>query len=264
MTTEALRRGDLVEVLGPSEILATLDERGALGGLPFMPEMVPSCGRRFRVVRRAEKLCDTVTYLGSRKMHDAVILDDGRCSGDGHDGCQAECIFYWKEAWLRRVEPGGAPGPAAGGADGKALLARVAPHVRYEATTDGKVEQRYFCQVTELLRATERLAYWDPRPMLRELTSGNVPLGPFLKVAARAAVTETRNKLGLYPKVHVPGTRTTPMKDPPLNLQPGEFVRVKSLPGIAATLGPDGRNRGLWFDKEPDPAGAPAGIPVHR
>ena len=31
------KRGDLVEVLSEREILATLDGRGALDGLPFMP-----------------------------------------------------------------------------------------------------------------------------------------------------------------------------------------------------------------------------------
>src|SRR5919106_4742833 len=39
----ALRRGDLVEVRPAGEILATLDEHGALDGPPFMPEMVPFC-----------------------------------------------------------------------------------------------------------------------------------------------------------------------------------------------------------------------------
>ena len=37
---------------------------------------------------------------------------------------------------------------------------------------------------------------------------------------------------------------------PALGLQPGELVRVKSKDEIAATLGPDGRNRGLTFDRE--------------
>jgi hypothetical protein len=39
MSAKELRRGDLVEVNSPAEILATLDERGDLEGLPFMPEM---------------------------------------------------------------------------------------------------------------------------------------------------------------------------------------------------------------------------------
>jgi hypothetical protein len=55
MSNDGLRRGDLAEVRKPSEILATLDERGALAGLPFMPEMAAFCGRRFVVDRRMER-----------------------------------------------------------------------------------------------------------------------------------------------------------------------------------------------------------------
>lgn len=44
-----LRAGDWVAVKGPSEIAETLDADGALDGLPFMPEMIQYCGRRYRV-----------------------------------------------------------------------------------------------------------------------------------------------------------------------------------------------------------------------
>ena len=46
---EELRVGDIVEVRSEAEILATLDENGRLESLPFMPEMLALCGRRFRV-----------------------------------------------------------------------------------------------------------------------------------------------------------------------------------------------------------------------
>jgi hypothetical protein len=35
-----------------------------------------------------------------------------------------------------------------------------------------------------------------------------------------------------------------------LDLQPGEWVRVRSRDQIASTLTPEGYNRGLWFDRE--------------
>jgi hypothetical protein len=60
MSRAELRRGDLVEVKGPAEILATLDARGSLDGLPFMPEMVGLCGRRYTVERQTGRICDTV------------------------------------------------------------------------------------------------------------------------------------------------------------------------------------------------------------
>jgi len=43
------RTGDWVEVRSKEEILKTLDKRGLLGGMPFMPEMFEFCGRRMRV-----------------------------------------------------------------------------------------------------------------------------------------------------------------------------------------------------------------------
>jgi hypothetical protein len=88
--------------------------------------MVAYCRRRFFVDRRAEKVCDTIEYLGSRRLGDCVLLDDVRCDGSGHDGCQAGCRVYWKEAWLKRVTPSE---PAAGNRDDldgrRALLALV-------------------------------------------------------------------------------------------------------------------------------------------
>src|SRR5262245_2737931 len=102
-----LRIGELVEVRSRDEILATLDATGRLDGLPFMPEMLKQCGRRFRVFRRAIKACDTIGNTGMHRMEDAVHLEGVRCDGSAHAGCQALCMVYWKEAWLKRVEPGG-------------------------------------------------------------------------------------------------------------------------------------------------------------
>ncbi|HVW84082.1 MAG TPA: hypothetical protein VHB50_05360, partial [Bryobacteraceae bacterium] len=46
------RNGEWVEVKSAPEIARTLDADGALDGLPFMPEMLGHCGRRYRVIRR--------------------------------------------------------------------------------------------------------------------------------------------------------------------------------------------------------------------
>ena len=71
--------------------------------MPFMPEMARHAGGATRS-RRVDKICDTIAATGSRRMHATVFLDDLRCDGSGHGGCQAGCRFYWKEAWLRRVD----------------------------------------------------------------------------------------------------------------------------------------------------------------
>ena len=89
--TPTLRVGDLVQVLDAEEIMATLDEKGELDNLPFMPEMLRYCGRRMTVHKVAHKLCDTQTRTGLRRMERAVHLTGARCDGGAHGGCQTAC-----------------------------------------------------------------------------------------------------------------------------------------------------------------------------
>src|SRR5262245_36900321 len=93
--------GDLVEVRSVDEILSTLDERGTLDNLPFMPEMLSFCGRQFRVSRQAFKTC--VDDREMRQLEDAVFLEDVRCDGANHAGCARACLIFWKTAWLKRA-----------------------------------------------------------------------------------------------------------------------------------------------------------------
>jgi hypothetical protein len=235
-----------VEVRTAGEILATLDENGRLQELPFMPEMVRYCGRRFTVERRADKLCDTIATLKSRRIPDAVLLDDLRCDGSGHDGCQAECRYYWKEAWLRRV----APSEPVSEVDASAVahLTDLATGNATEIGDDGS--RRYRCQATEMVLASQELSTFAPGPYLNEYRSGNVPLSTFVRVMARAAVVQPLHRAGVLPVVPVKGPASKSPDTDPLDLRPGEWVRVKSKEEIAKTLTDKGRNRGLWFDRE--------------
>src|SRR5437899_3292355 len=93
----AFRIGQLVEVLSAKEVLATLDQDGKLDGVPFMPEMLPFCGRPFRISQRADVTC----HAGRpRKLDSTVYLDRLCCDGSAHHGCQARCRLLWKESWL--------------------------------------------------------------------------------------------------------------------------------------------------------------------
>ena len=62
-------------------------------------------------------------------------------------------------------------------------------------------------------------------------------------------VEEPARKLGITPRVRVFGT-TGSTREPPLNLQPGDLVQIKSKAEIVATLDANGKNRGLFFDRE--------------
>jgi hypothetical protein len=67
---------------------------------------------------------------------------------------------------------------------------------------------------------------------------------------ARAVVMQPLHHLGRLPNPPVRGSSTKSPETSPLNLQPGEWVRVKPRDEIAKTLTDKGKNRGLWFDRE--------------
>ena len=84
-----------------AEILATLDERGTLEGLPFMPGMRKYCGHHFRVRSAPKKLRFEDDH--AQLIQNVFLLDGLRCNGEGRDNCQRRCPIFWHEAWLRPV-----------------------------------------------------------------------------------------------------------------------------------------------------------------
>lgn len=237
--------GEWVEVRPFSEIAMTLDDEGRLDGLPFMPEMRRYCGGRHRVFRRVEKIHHyygpTAPHL--RRLRDAVLLDELRCDGAGHGGCQAGCQLIWKEAWLSPSDGAKAGRPAPEAVDASRLDACAKINA-----ADG--EERYACQMTELPKATTRLSWRDPRHYWRELRSGNVRPGPFIVAVALALFNTVQRKLR---SAEAPYREPTDRKTSPkevLDLQPGELVRVKTRRQIEETLNHVSKNRGLWFDRE--------------
>lgn len=272
--------GDWVEVRSKEEILATLDEHGRLEGLPFMPQMLQYCGRRFQVFKGAGKTCSEidgpsgVTYV-SRQLNDTVHLEH-RCDGRAYGGCQAGCLIFWKEAWLKPAggEGAGCPAPrlsvdraatagAMSGCTGDRILAAAACR-----TPEG--DTRYSCQATQLMEASTSLSLWDARQYVEAYRSGNNSLGTILKAivyvlyyygtmarstrwgaASRWFYDRFQTVWGGVPFPRKAGRIAmgpTPRLD--LDLQPGELVRVKSYERILETLSASASNRGLSFDAE--------------
>lgn len=251
--TGPLRPGEIVEVRPSAEILATLDENGSLDGMPFMPEMLEHVGRHFTVARRVEKICNNVDSVSSpgRRVRSAVHLDDLRCDGSAHGGCQLGCRLYWKEEWLSRVDDsdtGGAESPRAV-AQLKALSSAGTRTVR---DLDGEPTPTHRCQATEALVASEPLSKYDARQFVREVTSRNVGLPHLLSVIVRAVWSKALRVLRLRRMLQLPigyqgaGTRNSTA----IGLRPGDLVRVRSEEEIAATLNTRNRNRGLSFSPE--------------
>lgn len=248
-TSLGLRAGEFVRVRSKEEILATLDARGRLDGMPFMPEMLRHCGQRYRVVKRAEKSCDPIYTGRGRRVYDAVHLEGLRCDGSAHGGCQALCLFWWREAWLERDSDGPRPATRPASNPGPGCTEQdLVRHTRVDGFIDAEV---YSCQTTQLKEFSFALRWWDPRGYVREIRGGNVSAREAIGVMLRAARNVLRRKLGKRPLPHITGRcgATTPAGRIP-ELRPGDWVEVKSQEAIEQTLNAVQRNRGLFFDIE--------------
>jgi hypothetical protein len=275
-TRTNLTVGDWVEVRTKEEILRTLDHNGQLDGMPFMPEMFQFCGKRFQVYKSAHKTCDP--DYRSRRIYRAVHLET-RCDGQAHGGCQAGCLLFWKEAWLkpiRRDNPYDAtiiieiPFKDRGNHSISECTESAVWNGVGAQTSDAPVEDpTYICQATQV-QYEEPLKWWDIRQYVEDYLSGNVSpwrlfsgfiysiyynlsqagigVGPAMRWFYNVACPLWRGskwprKTGIIPEGQPTPTVT-------LNLQPGELVRVKSHEEILRTVSTGSRNRGLWWDAE--------------
>ena len=270
-----LKALEWVEVRSKDEVLSTLDQRGHFEGLPFMPEMFQYCGRRFQVGKRAHKTCDPPSGLQARRMANAVHLTGIRCDGEAHGGCQAGCLIFWKEAWLKRTDGPPSRYPASAESQPPSVLGPCTEDAVFAATHAAGVpaqaaEPIYECQSTRLFAATTPLPWWDLRQYVEDVTSGNVRVrqlvaallffvyhnimqsGIGLGSSMRWIYDTFQNIRGGTPYPWRAGRIPKGMRTPAakLDLQPGERVKVRSYAEILETLDQDWKNRGMYFDGE--------------
>ena len=234
-----LRAGDIVKVRSFEEITSTLGDNITMAGLPFQPEMQKYCGGTFRVLRPVKKLIIENANTGLRGIRNTVLLDGINCDGQYHHNCTRYCFFLWKEAWLKRA--GHQQHPANPPADfnsptlqsPRQALSPLAGH----------------CQSMALVKATYPLPIWNLRQYIWDITDNTLPL---LKRIILISVSFARhikkllrlslpNKLGIH-------LDKTPSLD--FALQSGDWVEIKRMDEIMATLDNSGKNRGLAFTKE--------------
>lgn len=240
-SAEFLKTGDWVEVRSAEEIARTLDENGTLNGLPFMPEMLPYCGKRFQVSRRADKSCvelpGDVYQIRAFSHRDIILLEGIHCSGAEHGGCQRDCVIFWRESWLLKVDGDNASTD---------LTSTKDESLRCQLKTTS-APGLYFCQSTEMAKITRpqtRLGilltcYRDVRSGSRSIPEmTRMVLGPLWRKLTKRFINRT-----------LAGPQTkTPIGH--LGLQAGEMVELKSEEEIRQTLDSKGRNRGLLVDRD--------------
>jgi hypothetical protein len=197
--THRLRAGEWVQVRSKGEILATLDANGRLDELPFMPEMLEYCGKILRVGKRAHKTCDPAVGIGGRKMSNTVHLENIRCNGAAHDGCEAGCLIFWKEAWLKRLDHDtSARDESISSACDRSRQAGCTEDVLRSGTklasAPGEVEVTYVCQNTQIKFATQPLSWWDIRQYVDVRQCAHVAVGGRLLVLPVANVCRSRHR----------------------------------------------------------------------
>lgn len=142
----------------------------------------------------------------------------------------------------------------------------IAATSSHDKTTNG--ETRYTCQATELLNYSLplKLKNWDVRQYVEDYQSKNASLRQLVSVLGPAVLRSlapprwlTRPACWLYRRLRpihdwLPSPRAgllrpgEPIPDAQLDLQPGEFVRVKSFDQILATINSKNLHRGMYFD----------------
>jgi len=275
-----LKAGEFVEVRSKEEILSTLDKNARLDELPFMPQMLQFCGRRFQVHKHVHKACSFATAPAGNRMSNTVNLKGLVCDGQAFGGCEMRCVILWKEAWLKRVEHPGSYLSCA--ADGECQMdtSKKSPEctesdiwrgTRTSAQEDGMEAPVYVCQATQLPHATQPLSRWDLSQYIEDFVSGNACARKILSALLFQVYHQfvVNSGIGLgsffrwfydvfqalrggipYPwrRGEIPKNSRTPSAR--LNLQIGEVVRVKEYREILRTLDDEWKNRGLAFHAE--------------
>ena len=102
-----LQPGELVRVKSYEQILATIDGHRGNRGIAWDAEMVPFCGKTFRVQTRVERFISEKNGKMVGLRTPAVILEDVFCRSRYSD-CRMHCprsiYTWWREIWLERVK----------------------------------------------------------------------------------------------------------------------------------------------------------------
>jgi len=101
-----LQPGELVRVKSHQEILDTITTANKNRGMIWDAELVPYCGKTYRVFRRVDRLIDEKTSKMLEMKSPCIALESVVCQAR-YSKCRMLCpkqMFpFWREIWLERV-----------------------------------------------------------------------------------------------------------------------------------------------------------------
>jgi hypothetical protein len=103
-----LQPGELVRIKSYDAVLGTLNMASKNRGLYWGSEMVPYCGKTFRVLQRITRIINERTGKMQIMKGPCITLDSVICQSR-YSHCRLFCprsiYSYWREIWLERVNP---------------------------------------------------------------------------------------------------------------------------------------------------------------
>jgi CelD/BcsL family acetyltransferase involved in cellulose biosynthesis len=122
--------GSLVHVREREEIERTLDARGRLRGLSFVPAQWDYCGRVVRVQRQVLRILDDRGKF--RAVSGTTLLEGLDCGGPtGTAGCGRHCPLMFRDEWIESVD----------GVDAKIPEAPAEPKVWAEVRSEAEIRE---------------------------------------------------------------------------------------------------------------------------
>jgi hypothetical protein len=103
-----LQPGELVRIKAHEEILKTVDTSNKNRGMYWDAELVPYCGKSYKVRSRVTRLIGERTRKMVVMKNACITLDSVVCQARYSPCrmfCPKEMLPYWRETWLERVGP---------------------------------------------------------------------------------------------------------------------------------------------------------------
>lgn len=269
-------KGTVVRIRSEQEIERALTSEGTVEGVPFTYEHRLFCDSTHEVLSEVRSIL--VEGYGQRRIKDVYLLKGATCSGVAHRGCQRNCLLFFRREWLEK------PGTSETGQSSvESLRGSIPAGSRYTAGIEsGNALPSCQGQGDLLVRATIPWAF-DIWQRIGQIFRAEIGIGEFMSVMlflwnklwdieqpVWKLSTEKfgkavwvviwfllRQNIGWrFKKFKIRNLGSEQSKSSKeqladitekMQLQPGERVRVRSREEIIATLGPNGKNRGLSF-----------------